>query len=198
MAADPLFVGSATLVAVTVTVCAVEIVAGAVYTPVDETEPTDGATDHTTAVLVVPETAAARLCDCDGVILELGGETSTLIAGTREIVAVADFVGSATLVAVTVTVCALDIVAGAVYTPLDETEPADGERVHVTLPFVVPDTLAATDTLCNAPTELLDGVTATLTTGTSAIVADALFVGSAELTAVTVTDCAADRVAGAV
>ena len=51
---------SATLVAVTVTVCGLLSVAGAVYSPPLETVPTAGLTDHVTAVLLVPVTAAAN------------------------------------------------------------------------------------------------------------------------------------------
>ena len=51
---------SATLVAVTVTVCGLLSAAGAVYKPPLEIVPTAGLTDHVTAVLLVPVTAAAN------------------------------------------------------------------------------------------------------------------------------------------
>ena len=51
---------SATLVAVTVTVCGLLSVAGAVYRPPLEIVPTTGLTNHVTAVFVVPVTAAAN------------------------------------------------------------------------------------------------------------------------------------------
>ena len=51
---------SATLVAVTVTVCGLLSVAGAVYRPALEIVPTAGLTDHVTAVFVVPVTAAVN------------------------------------------------------------------------------------------------------------------------------------------
>jgi hypothetical protein len=51
---------SATLVAVTVTVCGLLSVAGAVYRPPLEIVPTAGFTDHVTAVFVVPVTAAVN------------------------------------------------------------------------------------------------------------------------------------------
>ena len=54
------FVASATLVAVTVTVCGPLSAAGAVYNPPLEMVPTAGLTDHVTAVLLVPVTAAAN------------------------------------------------------------------------------------------------------------------------------------------
>ena len=51
---------SATLVAVTVTVCGLVSVAGAEYRPPLEIVPTAGLTDHVTAVFVVPVTAAVN------------------------------------------------------------------------------------------------------------------------------------------
>ena len=51
---------SATLVAVTVTVCGLPSVAGAVYRPPLEIVPTAGLTDHVTAVFVVPVTATVN------------------------------------------------------------------------------------------------------------------------------------------
>jgi hypothetical protein len=52
-------------------------------------------------------------------------------------VAVADFVVSAALVAVTVTELEPETVAGAVYSPLAEIVPIDGFSVHVTAVFPV-------------------------------------------------------------
>jgi hypothetical protein len=51
---------SATLVAVTMTVCGLPSVAGAEYRPPLEIVPTAGLTDHVTAVFVVPFTAAVN------------------------------------------------------------------------------------------------------------------------------------------
>ena len=56
---------SATLVARTVTVCGVAIVAGAVYNPVLEIVPVPGLNDHVTAVLVAFATVAENCCVCD-------------------------------------------------------------------------------------------------------------------------------------
>jgi hypothetical protein len=53
-------VGSPTLRAITVTVCDVRILDGAVYRPAEEIVPTDGLIDQVTAVLLVPKTAAAN------------------------------------------------------------------------------------------------------------------------------------------
>ena len=57
-------------------------------------------------------------------------------------VAVPDFEGSATLVAVMVTACEALIAEGAVYRPFD-TEPRDAGRDQVTAVLVVPLTVAA-------------------------------------------------------
>jgi hypothetical protein len=51
---------SATLAAVTVTVCGLPSVAGAEYRPPLEIVPTAGLTDHVTAVFVIPVTAAVN------------------------------------------------------------------------------------------------------------------------------------------
>jgi hypothetical protein len=107
-------VGSATLVAVRVTVWELLIGAGAVYRPAAVMLPTTGLSDHVTAVLLVLVTAAAKLWVCDCVNVTLAGLTVTFTGGFRVTVALADFVGSATLVAFTVTVCAAAMVAGAV------------------------------------------------------------------------------------
>ena len=67
-----------------------------------------------TAVFDVFATVALKVWVCEGVRVTLPGVNATLTAGVSEIVAVADLVESATLVAVTVTVCALEMEAGAV------------------------------------------------------------------------------------
>ena len=51
---------SATLWAVTVTVCDVGRVEGAVYRPAEESVPTDGVIDQVTAVLLVPKTVGVN------------------------------------------------------------------------------------------------------------------------------------------
>ena len=65
----------------------------------------------------------------------------TLLA-TSWTVAVADFVGSATLVAVMVTVCAALMLEGAVYNPFDRV-PSEGGMDQVTEVFELPLTAAA-------------------------------------------------------
>jgi len=62
-AAVALLVGSAALVAVTVTFCALVIVKGAVYTPPEEIVPICGLIDQETPELLVPLTVATNCCD---------------------------------------------------------------------------------------------------------------------------------------
>lgn len=62
--------------------------------------------------------------------------------GANEIMAAADFVLSAALVAVTVTEVADETVVGAEYSPALEIVPTAGFSDHVTVVFVVPVTAA--------------------------------------------------------
>jgi hypothetical protein len=116
---------SAALVAVTVTVVVLETV-GAVNKPALETVPSVDV--QLTAVLDVPCTVATNCCvSPDDTDTELGDTaTVTLAAGETETDAVAAFVGSATLVAVILTVV-FAVTTGAVNSPLLEILPA----VHV-------------------------------------------------------------------
>jgi hypothetical protein len=111
MAAVAVFVGSTTLAAVIVTVCRLVIMAGAAYTPFT-TLPTGGLSDQFTATLPVPVREAANVADPPPPRETEVGPTDTPI-GIRETVALAIWVESATLVAVTVTVCGLAIIGGA-------------------------------------------------------------------------------------
>ena len=70
-----------------------------------------------------------------------GGATDTDTA-FRVTVAVADFVVSATLVAVIVMVWVDLMVAGAVYCPLAESMPTEGFMLQVTAVLLVPVTVA--------------------------------------------------------
>ena len=76
--------------------------------------PTAGLSNHVTAVLELFDTAAVNAWVCDGVRMTLPGVNATLTGGASVMVALADFVESAALVAVTVTVCTLAMEAGAV------------------------------------------------------------------------------------
>ena len=76
--------------------------------------PTAGFRDQVTAVFDVFATVAVNACACAGARVTLPGTNATLTGGASDTLALADLVESATLVAVTVTVCALAIDEGAV------------------------------------------------------------------------------------
>ena len=76
--------------------------------------PITGLRDQVTAVFDVPVTAAVNVWVCEGVSVTLPGVNATLTGGASDTLALAVLVESAALVAVTVTVCALVIEAGAV------------------------------------------------------------------------------------
>ena len=136
-------VPSATLVAVIVTDCALLITDGAVYNPFDRL-PTEGVKDQVTAVFALPVTVAVNCLLCDAASTTFRGLTLTLTVpggGVSWTVALADFVPSATLVAVIVTDCALLITDGAVYNPFDKL-PSEGVMDQVTEVFALPVTVA--------------------------------------------------------
>jgi hypothetical protein len=112
--AEALLVVSATLVAVTVTVCWLAMVAGAMYEPALLIVPVFGLRLQVTAALLLPETVAVNGCACEGVKDTVKGVMLTVTGGMSVTVADELFVVSATLVAVTVTVCWLAIKLGAV------------------------------------------------------------------------------------
>ena len=116
------FVESATLVAVTVTLVVAETV-GAVKSPAVETDP--ALVDHETEVLVEPCTLAANCCVFPEVKLALEGETEMLtlaVLGSTVTTAFAFLVGSAALVARTVTLVGL-FTLGAVNFPPSVIDP---------------------------------------------------------------------------
>jgi hypothetical protein len=76
--------------------------------------PTAGLSDQVTAVFDVPVTAAVKVCVCEGVRVTLPGVNATLTGEASATVALAATEESATLVALTVTVCGPAIKAGAV------------------------------------------------------------------------------------
>jgi hypothetical protein len=104
-------VGSATLAAVTVTVCALETVVGAVYTPFTMV-PTAGLSVQVTAVLLVSVTEAVKVADAPALSEAEAGPIVTA-TGVRDTVALAVFVVSTALVVITVTVCCFATIAGA-------------------------------------------------------------------------------------
>src|SRR5258708_15489139 len=76
--AEPDFVGSAALVAITETVCSVATLAGAVYRPLLETAPTFGVTDQTTAGLPLLATIVVNCWVWPGETTAVLGKTMTL------------------------------------------------------------------------------------------------------------------------
>jgi len=76
----------------------------------------------------------------------------------------ADLEGSATLVAVMVTDCAMLITEGAVYNPFDRL-PMDGLMDQVTDVFALPATVAVNCVLCDAVSVANEGLKPTLTDG---------------------------------
>jgi hypothetical protein len=101
-------------------------------------------------------------------------------------------------VAVTVTGCVAAIIAGAVYSPLEEMLPTCGLRDQVTpLDTAEPSPLAVNCWLCPGCRVAADGLTETVG-GTSCTAAEDVLLVSAPLVAVTVTDVGAGIDAGAV
>ena len=82
------------------------MLAGAVYKPVALIDPVCVFNDHVTLVLLAPDTVAVNCCVCPPVSVAMLGVTALIeTVGLSVIVAVDDFVPSATLVAFTMTVC---------------------------------------------------------------------------------------------
>ena len=104
--------------------------------------PIDGDIVQVTLVLLEPVTVAFNVVDCPPVSEAVEGVTEIDTVGTSEIVAVSLLVESATLVAFTVTVCADNMVAGAVYRPHAERFPTSGLMLQLTAMFAVPVTVA--------------------------------------------------------
>jgi len=76
--------------------------------------PTAGLTDQITPVLVVPVTAAVNCWFCETLSVEVAGLMERLTGGARDTLALPDFDGLPTVVAVTVTICTDHTEAGAV------------------------------------------------------------------------------------
>jgi hypothetical protein len=148
--------GSATDVARRVTVAGEGTLDGAVYNPVVVIVPQvaplhpDPERVQVTAVFVVPATVAENCCCPPVETCAVAGATVTETAADDWITmeAEADFVESATDVAVTVARAGLGMVAGAVYNPpavMEPQEPATQpipETAHVTPVFELPVTVA--------------------------------------------------------
>src|SRR5215471_18256357 len=95
-----------------------------------------------TALLLLPVTVAVNCCVCPCDSVADAGLTDTPTGGMSVIVALADLVGSAALVAVTITACCDPIDAGAVYRPAALTVPTLGAIDHVTALLLLPVTVA--------------------------------------------------------
>jgi hypothetical protein len=199
------FVLSATLVAVTVTTCVELTDVGAVYKPVASTLPTPaGVTDHVTAVLLLNVTVAVNCCVCPPESVAVVGATLTGAEGpegTSVTVAEPDWVESAWLVAIIVTVWVAATVAGAVYTPvvlLMVPAPVAGLIVQVTAVLLVFKTVAVKVCVCPPFSVAVVGVTLTEIGGDKVTVAEPDALLFAWLVAVTVTVCWLVMLAGAV
>jgi hypothetical protein len=106
---------SAWLVATTVTVCAVVMVDGAVYRPHELIVPAPaGIIDHVTVLLAALVTVAVNCAAWLPFNTVVAGVTLTAGDGSSVIAVDEDAVASARLLAVTITVCAAFMVAGAV------------------------------------------------------------------------------------
>src|ERR1035437_5784636 len=101
--------------------------------------PTAGLSVHVTAGLEAPPTAAAYCWIWAAARVAKSGVNETVTGGVSVTVALADLVGSATLVVFTVTVWELAIEAGAVYRPAAVMLPTTGlsDQVTAVLPVLV-------------------------------------------------------------
>ena len=122
------------------------------------------------------------------------GAKTTATVGTSAMVAVADFVGSATLRAVMVAFCEVVKFTGTVYTPLEVIVPYDA--VHVNAVFVDPVTPPVKLADCPLERVIHAGSTETVTGGCR--VMSAFRIVPLVLRAVTVTFVAAEIRDGAV
>ena len=127
--------------------------------------------------MLVPLTVAVNCCVCGAVKLAVAGLTCTE-TGIRVTVEVADFVGSAVLVAVTVTVWVDEILLGAVYSPVLEIVPTEGLMAHVTAVLLVPLTVAVNCCVCEAVKLAVAGLTCTDTPLDTPTISIALICGS--------------------
>src|ERR1035441_2510422 len=101
--------------------------------------PTVGLSVQVTALLEVAPTAAVYCWVWEAVRVVVEGVSEIVTGGLSVTVALVDLVGSATLVAVTVTVWELAIEAGAVYRPAAVMLPTTGlsDQVTAVLPVLV-------------------------------------------------------------
>src|SRR5690242_21745354 len=114
--------------------------------------PAFGVIDYVTAVFALPVTVAVNCCVCPPFRVAVAGasDADTAAVGVSVTVAVPLLLASAWLVAMTVTVCCVVIVAGAVYSPPALMLPAFGLIDHVTAVFALPVTVAVNCCVCPA------------------------------------------------
>ncbi len=213
--AEPVLDGSAALVAVMVIVAGEGTAEGAAYSPVPLTVPQaaplhpDPCTLQVTAVFDVPTTDALNCWVAPVTTDVLAGVTVTKT--TDMIVTVADAVllGSAMLVATTLTLAGEGATSGALYTAaneLDATVPQEDPlqpapfKLHATVVFDVPVTVAVNESVLAAGREALVGVmlSKTAVAATSVTLAEADLVGSDTLVTVTLSVAGDGTLAGAV
>jgi hypothetical protein len=133
---DILLVASAALVAVTTTVRWLPRIGGAVYSPAVLMDPMAGLMDQTTPVLVLLFTWAENCWDCPAFRFAVDGPMD-MVNGLRLTCAETVLLGSAPLVAITLTMVAEGTALGAVYSPEGLTEPTPAGLVdHTTVVFV--------------------------------------------------------------
>lgn len=179
----PLFVASATLVAVIVTlggdggaIGAVYIAEAAPFATIVPTVPFPPAiplTLHATPCAGLPEavTLAVKSSDVPAAIVTDGGETPTTISSCSVMVADALAAASTALAAEMLNVVDVGRTAGAVYSPVPEIvpnvelPPATPSTAQLTPAFVVPLTLAWNCCVCPRNSVALAGCTVTVTGG---------------------------------
>ena len=213
--AEPVLDGSAELVAVTVTMSGDGTAGGAVYSPVPLTVPQAAplhpapCTVHVTAVFEFPTTDAFNCCVAPATTEVLAGVTVTKTTGMIVTVADAVLLGSAMLVATTLTLAGEGASDGAVYTAANELDASVPQvdplqpapfKLHVTAVFEVPATVAVNESVLAAGTEALVGLmlSKTAVAATRVTLAEADLVGSAKLVTVTLRVAGAGTLAGAV
>jgi hypothetical protein len=213
--AEPVLEGSAALVAVMVIAADEGTAEGAAYSPVPLTVPQAAplhpapCTLQVTAVFDVPTTDALNCWVAPVTTDVLAGVTVTKT--TDMIVTVADAVllGSAMLVATTLTLAGEGATSGALYTAakeLDASVPQEDPlqpapfKLHATVVFDVPVTVAVNESVLAAGTEALVGVTLSKTAvaATRVTLAEADLVGSDTLVTVTLSVAGEGTLAGAV
>ena len=119
--------------------------------------------------------------------MTLPGVSATLTGGASDTLELADFVGSATLVAVTFTVCPLVMESGEVYKPAAEMLPMAGLSDQVTAGFEALATVAVNIWVCAGARVTLPGASATLTAVSTLKILDAMELLSESLSATALT-----------